>query len=141
MSALIDAGLERLVVLNRTPDRAAQLADHFGTEIISGGLVLLAGEAGRAGLIVNTTPVGMTGSGVLTIDWSGADREAIATDVVYTPLETPFLRNAAERGLRTVDGLGMLLHQAAPGFERWFGRRPVVDEALRRAVLADLRGG
>ncbi|MFZ2103520.1 MAG: shikimate dehydrogenase, partial [Oricola sp.] len=88
----------------------------------------------------NTTSLGMKGQPPLVLDMGLARVGALATDIVYVPLETPFLKRAAEAGLRTADGLGMLLHQAAPGFERWFGRFPEVDEALRQIVIADLDG-
>ena len=94
-----------------------------------------------AGLLVNTTAVGMAGkSGVdeLPAEPERLPRHAIVTDIVYVPLETPLLRAARRCGLRAVDGLGMLLHQAAPGFERWFGRRPEVTQELRDLVIADM---
>ena len=91
-------------------------------------------------MIVNTTSLGMKGHGGddAWIDLAPATDGAIVTDIVYVPLETPFLRSARDRGLATVDGLGMLLHQAVPGFERWFGVRPIVTPALRVLLLADL---
>ncbi|MBV8397244.1 MAG: shikimate dehydrogenase, partial [Acetobacteraceae bacterium] len=90
-------------------------------------------------LIVNTTALGMEGDG-LPIDLSRAASGTVVTDIVYVPLETPLLAAARARGLRAVDGLGMLLYQAQPGFAAWFGVQPEVDEALRRFVLADLKG-
>lgn len=85
--------------------------------------------------IVNTTSLGMQGQPDLIIDLSAAPKAAVVTDLVYTPLNTPFLEGAAMLGLHTVDGLGMLLHQGVPGFELWFGTRPEVDESLRMAIL------
>ena len=83
----------------------------------------------------------MAGAPALEIDWSAARPPAIATDIVYVPLVTPFLAAAADAGLTTVDGLGMLLHQAAPGFRKWFGVMPEVDDELRREVLGALQAG
>ena len=84
---------------------------------------------------LGTTLIGMTGNPEFRIPLDGLSPDAVVNDLVYTPLETGFLRKAAEIGCTTVDGLGMLLHQAAPAFERWFGLRPEIDEALRNAVL------
>ena len=89
----------------------------------------------HARLIVNTTSLGMAGQPPLVLDLSRAPRDAIVADIVYVPLETSLLAQARARGLRAVDGLGMLLHQAAPGFERWFGKRPQVSPALRAVIL------
>lgn len=136
--ALLEAGIGEVLVLNRTAARADVLAERFGGAVSGHGLEALPRLIGGAGLIVNTTSVGMSGREALKIDWTDARRDAIATDIVYVPLETEFLRAAAAAGLRTVDGLGMLLHQAAPGFERWFGVRPTVDAELRRLTIADL---
>ena len=136
--ALLEAGIGEILVLNRTAARADVLAEMFGGAVVGHGLDALPKLLGEAGLIVNTTSVGMSGRGALKIDWTRARRGAVATDIVYVPLETEFLRSAAAAGLRTVDGLGMLLHQAVPGFERWFGVRPTVDAELRRLVVADL---
>ena len=88
------------------------------------------------GLLVNATSLGMTGKPPLDIDLSALPADAIVTDIVYSPLETPLLAAAKARGNRTVDGLGMLLHQAVPGFERWFGVRPEVTPELRALVVA-----
>ena len=93
-----------------------------------------------AGLLVNTTSLGMAGGESAAVDMERLPATAIVTDIVYVPLLTPLLAAAKRRGLATVDGLGMLLHQAAPGFERWFGRRPEVSAALRERVVADLEG-
>ena len=81
----------------------------------------------------------MQGHGALDLDLARLPKDAVVNDIVYTPLETPLLRDAGARGNRTVDGLGMLLYQAQPGFEKWFGTRPAVDDELRRFVLADLK--
>src|SRR5690606_19223857 len=92
-------------------------------------------------LLVNTTSLGMDGEPSYSLDLDGLPDEAVVTDIVYVPLHTPILKAAAERGLRTVDGLGMLLYQAIPGFEHWFGRRPEVTEELRNIVIADMEAG
>jgi shikimate dehydrogenase len=136
--ALIDAEFRSVVVLNRTLSRADALARQFGPPVTAGGLDMLESELARADLVVNTTSAGLKDEAPLSIDWRAARPDAIATDLTYVPLITPFLHGAAERGLRIVDGLGMLLHQAVPGFERWFGVRPTVDEALRDLVAADI---
>ena len=142
--ALMDRRFGSVAVLNRTLSRAETLANHFGPPIIAAPLSAAPQFVPDANLFVNTTSAGMDGAPALDIDWHGAgarqDQDAIATDIVYTPLQTPFLSAAAAHGLTTVDGLGMLLHQAVPGFEHWFGVRPTVDEALRQHVLADITG-
>jgi shikimate dehydrogenase len=136
VQALRDRGLASIHVLNRTEERAERLADHFGAAVDPHGFSALAELVPTADLLVNTTTLGMGGAEEMPhIDFSRCKPTALVTDIVYTPLVTPFLSAAREEGLRTVDGLGMLLHQAVPGFERWFGRRPVVDAALRRHVL------
>ncbi len=88
-----------------------------------------------AATVVNATSLGMEGKSPLRVPLDALSRDALVTDLVYTPLDTPLLEEARARGCRTVDGLGMLLHQAVPGFERWFGVRPEVDEAARLAAL------
>jgi shikimate dehydrogenase len=90
---------------------------------------------------VNTTSLGMAGQPPLDLDLGPMRADAVVSDIVYVPLETPLLADARRRGLRTVDGLGMLLHQAVPGFERWFGVRPEVTAELRAIVVADIEGG
>jgi shikimate dehydrogenase len=99
-----------------------------------------AGALADAGLLVNTTSLGMTGQPELDIDLARLPASAVVADLVYAPLDTALLTAARRRGLRTVDGLGMLLHQAVDGFQRWFGVRPQVTEALRALVEADLIG-
>ena len=138
--ALIDAGYRSIMVANRTASRAEALAAHFGRPVEGAGLEAVAAALPASHLVVNTTSAGLNDNEPLRIDWTPARDDAIATDLTYVPLITPFLSKAAERGLRTVDGLGMLLHQAVPGFERWFGVRPAVDDELRRLVMADLGG-
>lgn len=136
--ALAERGFERIHVVNRTVARAEALAERYGPAVRAGGWETLPGLLGNADVLVNTTSLGMEHQPPLDIDLAALSKDALVTDLVYVPLVTPLLAQAARRGLRTVDGLGMLLHQAAPGFEHWFGKRPQVTPALRAAVLADL---
>ena len=136
---LRDRGFERIRVVNRTVERAAALAKRFGDRVSAHLLDALPVAMRGTALFVNTSSLGMEGSQVPPIDFSHLDRKAVVTDIVYTPLVTPILSMARRQGFRTVDGLGMLLHQAVPGFEKWFGVRPVVDDALRALVVADLQ--
>ena len=124
-------------IANRTRTRADDLARELD------GLSVLnwddrSNALAETALLINTTSLGMAGQPALDIDLGRAPSGMIVTDAVYVPLETPLLAQARARGLRGVDGLGMLLYQAIPGFEAWFGVRPVVDDALRRFVAADL---
>ncbi|MEL7415463.1 MAG: shikimate dehydrogenase [Pseudomonadota bacterium] len=132
---LIDAGAPEVRLANRTRARAEQLADEFGPKISVIDWSDLTPALDGVATLVNTTSIGMGGAGELPIDLAAADKTTVVTDIVYTPLDTPLLHAASTAGLRTVDGLGMLLHQAVPGFEAWFGQTPVVDEALRQAIL------
>jgi shikimate dehydrogenase len=124
----------RVVVVNRTADKAETIAAATGGA--AAAWEALPDALADAGLLVNATSLGMVGQPPLSVDLSPLDRRATVADIVYTPLETPLLAAARARGIAAVDGLGMLLHQATVGFEKWFGIRPTVDEALRRAVLA-----
>ncbi len=133
--ALLDAGYRRVWVLNRTEPRARELAERFGDACRAGSLEMATQLSGEADLLVNTTSMGMTGQPDFELDLSAARPSLIVTDIVYTPLKTGLLRRAGEVGLTAVDGLGMLLHQAVPGFERWFGVRPAVTDELRQIVL------
>ena len=136
--ALQARGFAPIHVVNRTRDRAEAMAERFGPDIRPAGWNDLPALLPQAGLLVNTTSLGMEGQPPLTIDLAAARDDLLVTDIVYIPLETPLLKAARSRGLQTVDGLGMLLHQAVPGFERWFGPRPVVTPELRRLILADM---
>lgn len=131
-------GFSRILVINRTVARAREIADHFGGNIQAHGLDELGDVLDGAGLFVNTTSLGMGGQDVPDIDFSPMTRHAIVTDIVYTPLVTPIMAMADSQGFKTVDGLGMLLHQAVPGFEKWFGVRPDVTADLRQLIVADL---
>jgi shikimate dehydrogenase len=134
--ALLDAGAPELRLANRSRDRAEALAAAFGPRIVVQDWDHVERALAGVRTIVNTTALGMAGQPPLTLSLAAAPDDALVTDIVYQPLETPFLAAAKARGLVTVDGLGMLLHQAVPGFERWFGLRPEVDANLRAAVLA-----
>jgi len=136
--ALLSRNFTAVHIVNRTFENAKKIADEFGSKTIPHAWDKLGTVLGDADLLVNTTSLGMSGKPPLEIDLSPLPQSALVTDIVYVPLQTGLLKQAAARGNRTVDGLGMLLHQAAPGFERWFGVRPEVDDELRALVLADL---
>jgi shikimate dehydrogenase len=138
--AFLDAGYASVTVVNRTPGRAETLARKFGARVSAAGVDALADALANADVVVNATSAGLHGEGLPEIDWTQAKPRALVTDLTYVPLMTPFLTEAAAGGLTTIDGLGMLLYQAVPGFERWFGVRPVVDAALRAAIVADIGG-
>lgn len=135
VSALLSDGAPEVRLANRTRGRAAQLRDHFGARVAVVDWDRAPEAADGAATIVNTTSMGMAGQPGLPFALDAAPRTALVNDIVYKPLVTPLLAEARARGMTAVDGLGMLLHQAAPGFEAWFGRRPEVDAALRDAVL------
>ncbi len=132
--ALLQRGTGRVVVLNRTTDNAKQLALSFGERVVWGSLKDFDAYSGSARLLVNCSAVGLNGTKFDNLDLSTLPKSALVNDIVYSPLKTPLLAAAAESGLRTVDGLGMLLHQAIPGFEKWFGIRPEVTPDLRELV-------
>ena len=133
--ALLNAGAREVRICNRTRSRAESMADEIGGPLVAIEWGERAEAVEGAGLLVNTTKLGMIGAPMLSMPLTKLPRSAIVTDIVYTPLMTPLLVSARERGNRTVDGLGMLLHQAQPGFTAWFGREPKVTEALRAHVL------
>jgi shikimate dehydrogenase len=137
--ALLQRGFDLIVVVNRSVERAEALARQFGQRVKAAGWDALALWRPQARLIVNATSLGMHGQPPLAMDLSTLRDDAIVQDLVYAPLETGLLRAARDRGLTAVDGLGMLLHQAVPGFEKWFGVRPTVTAALRDLVIADLK--
>lgn len=136
VSALINDGAPKVTVVNRTRLRADALKDQFGARVETQDWTRISDLVGDVALIVNTTSLGMVGQSPLTIDLSRLTPPTVVTDIVYKPLETELLATARQMGCETVDGLGMLLHQAVPGFERWFGYTPMVDDDLRAAVLA-----
>ncbi|MBZ9724982.1 shikimate dehydrogenase [Mesorhizobium sp. CO1-1-11] len=136
--ALKARGLGDIRIVNRTLARAIELRDRFGAGVSAHPLAATGELLRDAGLLVNTTALGMQGNGDLAADPRGLPAHAVVNDIVYVPLETPLLAAARARGLKTVDGLGMLLNQAVPGFERWFGVRPKVTAELRALIVADL---
>jgi shikimate dehydrogenase len=135
---LIERGITRVHLANRTIDRARALADQFGASVHPVAWEAIGDWLPEAGLLVNTTSLGMHGQPPLEIDVSRLPSQAVVADLVYVPLETALLAMARSRGLKTADGLGMLLHQAVRGFELWFGQRPQVTPELRALVEADL---
>jgi shikimate dehydrogenase len=138
---LIERGIKRVHLANRTAVRAEALADQFGASVHPIPWNGIAEVLPRAGLLVNTTSLGMHGQGALDVDVGSLPADAVVADLVYVPLETPLLGMAKARGLKVADGLGMLLHQAVRGFELWFGTRPQVTSELRALVEADLTKG
>ncbi len=136
VASLLEAGAEEIRLTNRTRNRAEALRAEFGTKVVTYDWVQAGNAIDGASTVVNTTSLGMVGKSEFRVPLDGLSPQAVVTDLVYTPLDTALLLRAREIGCRTVDGLGMLLHQAVPGFERWFGVKPEVDEALREAVLA-----
>jgi shikimate dehydrogenase len=136
--ALLDAGVPEVRLLNRTPERARALADELGGSVHAVDWTARAAALDGAALLVNTTSLGMRGQPPLMLTLDALPRTALVTDVVYTPLITPLLALAQARGNPVVDGLGMLLHQARPGFRAWFGVDPEVDDDLRAVVAAGL---
>lgn len=126
VKALSDAGARSIDVVVRDTKKAESLGS------ITGNLNIHAWDSlpillSQASLLVNTTPIGMQGKESVTIDLSGLSKEALVTDIVYNPLMTPLLQTASQRGNKVIDGLGMLIFQAIPGFESWFGKRPEID--------------
>lgn len=137
---LAQRGFDPIIIANRTFEKAEHLVKKFGRSCHAMRLDQLPEVSASVSMIVNTTSLGMeaTTSDEFPIDFSQVAADAIVHDIVYTPLTTPFLAAAKERGLTTIDGLGMLLHQAVPGFEKWFGIRPDVTKELRQILLRDL---
>lgn len=135
IGALLTDGVAEIRLANRSRERAVELRDHFGPRIQVTDWEDISSAVSGAGTIINTTSLGMAGNPAVDISLDNADPDTVVNDLVYQPLITPLLDQARQRGLRIVDGLGMLLHQGAPGFERWFGQWPEVDADLRVAVL------
>lgn len=135
VAALLEAGVPEILLTNRTRIRAEKLADDFGNRVTVVDWVQAANILEESALVVNTTALGMIGKQEMRVPLDGLRQGTVVTDLVYTPLRTNLLAAAEEAGCVTVDGLGMLLHQAVPGFERWFGQRPTVDSATRAAAL------
>jgi shikimate dehydrogenase len=135
---LLERGIARVHLVNRTRARAQVLADQFGAKVIPEDWSDIDNLLPRAGLLVNTTSLGMKGHEPLNVNLDLLPSPAAVADLVYVPLETQLLKAAKARGLKTGDGLGMLLHQAVRGFELWFGKRPKVTPELRKLIEADL---
>ena len=136
IASLVEVGVSEIRLSNRTRNRADILQKEFGPKIKVYDWVQAGNMMDGAATVVNTTSLGMVGKPEFRIPLDGLSPDAVVTDLVYAPLDTSFLIKAREMGCTTVDGLGMLLYQAVPAFERWFGTRPVVDDALRNAVLS-----
>lgn len=135
VAALIEVGVPEVRIANRTRPRAEALRADFGAKLTVYDWVQAPNMLEGATTVVNTTSLGMSGKADFRVPLDALESSALVTDLVYAPLKTQLLSEAEARGCVTVDGLGMLLHQAAPGFERWFGQRPEVDDATRNAVL------
>jgi len=135
VASLLDAGVPEILISNRTRVRAEALKTDFGKRLTVVDWVQAGNMLEEAVTVVNTTSLGMIGKPPLRVPLDGLRKDAVVTDLVYAPLKTRLLAEAEEAGCVTVDGLGMLLYQAVPGFERWFGVRPVVDSAARAAAL------
>lgn len=136
VASLLEVGVPEIRIANRTRPRAEALRSDFGARVTVHDWVQAANMLEDATCIVNTTSLGMMGKAPFRVPLDALSHRALVTDLVYTPLRTDFLQVAEAMGCTVVDGLGMLLHQAAPGFERWFGQRPEVDDATRAAVLS-----
>ncbi len=135
VAALIEVGVPEIRLANRTRARAEALRHDFGAKVVVHDWVHAGQMFEGAATVVNTSSMGMVGKPDFSLSLAQMNPAALVTDLVYTPLKTAFLIAVEDIGCTVVDGLGMLLHQAAPGFERWFGHKPEVDEATRRAVL------
>jgi shikimate dehydrogenase len=140
VAAALSVSVCRTYILNRTPARAEALVTELGAgkRLAARSLDAWRRLAPSTRIVVNTTTVGMDGTAFNDLPLELLPRDALVTDIVYVPLITPFLAEARRLGLRTIDGLGMLLHQAVPGFEAWFGIRPEVTPELRRKIEATL---
>ena len=136
IAALLEVGVAEIRVANRSRPRAETLRSDFGAKVVVVDWIQAGNMLEDAATVVNTTTLGMTGKPEFRVPLDALSPRALVTDLVYTPLRTALLIEAEKMGCTVVDGLGMLLHQAAPGFERWFGHRPEVDSATRTAVLS-----
>ncbi len=140
IAGLQERNIEKITIVNRTRERAEELALMSGGQVAIAEWSKLSFQLESADLVVNTTSLGMTGQPDLDLSLDPLGKNALVTDIVYVPLETNLLKQARLRGNPVVDGLGMLLHQAVPGFEHWFGKRPVVTDALRHLVEDHITG-
>ncbi len=136
LGALIEDGASEVILANRTRSRADQLRSDFGAKIKVVDWMKVQNYLSDASTVINATSLGMDGKAELPIPLQELKKNTLVIDIVYTPLKTSLLENAAKRGCRTVDGLGMLIHQAIPGFERWFGVKPDVSENLRELLIS-----
>jgi shikimate dehydrogenase len=136
VAALIEVGVPEIRIANRSRPRAEALRADFGAKLVVYDWVQAANMLEGAATVINTSSLGMAGKPEFRVPLDAIEPGAVVNDLVYNPLKTAFLAEAEQRGATIVDGLGMLLHQAAPGFERWFGPTPAVDEATRQAVLS-----
>ncbi|HEX2840671.1 shikimate dehydrogenase [Hyphomicrobium sp.] len=134
----LEAGVSEIRIFNRSAERAEAMAQDFGPRLRVMQWDQRSRASTEASVLVNTTSVGLKGVGSLEMDFADFHPDCIVSDIVYVPLETPLIREARRHGLRTVDGLGMLLHQAVPGFEKWFGVRPEVTDELYEKIAADI---
>lgn len=134
----LEAGVGEVRVFNRSVERAVALAHDFGPRVKAMPWDQRSYASTEAAVLVNTTSVGLKGAGDLGMDFTDFHPDCIVSDIVYVPLETGLIRDARRHGLRTVDGLGMLLHQAVPGFEKWFGVRPEVTAELYERIASDI---
>lgn len=138
VSGLLREGVVEVFIVNRTFERAEMVASEFGSTIKPVKWSARSEVLDGANMLINTTSLGMEGQPPLEISLDLLDREALVYDIVYVPLETSLLRTAKDRGNPVIGGLGMLLHQARPGFRGWFQRDPEIDTALRETVLKTL---
>ncbi len=135
---LLRSDVGRISIHNRTLSRAQSLAHHFGPKVHALEHRTLNAALAHTNLLINTTSAGMTGANEIEMPWNQLQPDAVVADIVYTPLVTPFLDAALARGHSIVPGLGMLLHQAVGGFEKWFGVRPEVTQDLYDLVARDI---
>lgn len=136
----LEAGVGEIRIFNRSPERAETLRRDFGPRLKVLPWEDRSRASTEASVLVNTTSLGLKGEGTLAMDFTDFHPDCIVSDIVYVPLETGLIREARRHGLHTVDGLGMLLHQAVPGFEKWFGVRPEVTDDLYDRIAADIEG-
>ena len=135
IAALLSEGSKEIIVLNRTIEKAEALKEDYDNKITVESWKNINEVAASCSNIINTTSLGMNNESLIAIKPNAIPETALVSDLVYTPLETNFLKMAKNRGSRTVDGLGMLIHQGVPGFEAWFGQKPLVTEELRKILI------
>jgi shikimate dehydrogenase len=135
LSALLDDGTPQILIANRTRENADRLAHDFGESVTVIEWSDVPTQIANVATLVNTTSLGMVGKPPMTLDLSQLQPETLVSDIVYTPLETDLLKTASDKGCKTVDGLGMLIYQGMPGFEKWFGSTPVATDELREILL------